>query len=201
MKIIGENQMTNVTVEYDQKKCVGAQKCIEKFPTYFSFDGEKAVLKGATQKNGFSIFHGHCTSQQLNLLIEAGESCPVNAIKIIDDDIQKVLVTTEVQIKDDVEIITATYDDLKEFVMDTRGYFLIRIDTDKKVIEVGLCGELNKVSVRIIGKKPLEIYQTIIKRGLLSRFDHAAYLGRELQKAYIALQKGIPYVQDDELVL
>ena len=28
---------------------------------------------------------------------------------------------------------------------------------------------------------------------------HAAYLARELQKAYIALQQNIEYIQDDEL--
>ncbi|MBI2105482.1 DUF4346 domain-containing protein [Candidatus Woesearchaeota archaeon] len=39
----------------------------------------------------------------------------------------------------------------------------------------------------------------INKKKLNIRKDHCAYLGRELQKAYIALKKGIKYVQDDEL--
>ena len=30
----------------------------------------------------------------------------------------------------------------------------------------------------------------------LSRLDHALYLGRELQKAELCLEQGIPYVQD-----
>jgi hypothetical protein len=30
----------------------------------------------------------------------------------------------------------------------------------------------------------------------LSRLDHALYLGRELQKAELCLQQGLPYVQD-----
>lgn len=100
-----------------------------------------------------------------------------------------------------MQTILAHYDDRKEFMLDQKGYFLIRINPTEKTIEVGLCRELNKIAVRVVGKKPLEIYQMIIKKGLLSRLDHAAYLGRELQKAYIALQKGIPYVQDDELEL
>ncbi len=95
--------------------------------------------------------------------------------------------------------IQAQYDDLKEFVMDPNGYFLIKLDREKKEIVIGLCKELNKISIKITGKKPLEIYQTIIKEGLISRFDHAAYLGRELQKAYLALQEGIVYIQDSEL--
>jgi dihydropteroate synthase len=120
---------------------------------------------------------------------------------VVDDDEDKVLVSTEVAVESGVKVLTAEYDDLQEFTMDPGGYFLIRVDPQHHVIEVGLCRELNKVAIKIVGKRPLEIYQTIIKNNLLSRFDHAAYLGRELQKAYIALQKGILYVQDEELVL
>ena len=193
--------MKNVTVEYNSQKCIGAKKCLEVSPKFFSFDGEKAVLQGAQQNKGKFTLQVSCNPAQLNTLVKAGESCPVNAIKVIDDDEKKVLVETEISVNRSVKTISAQYDDLKEFVMDPHGYFLIRINPEKKVIEVGLCQELNKVAVTVIGTKPLEIYQTIIKHHLISRFDHAAYLGRELQKAYIALQKGIPYVQDDELVL
>jgi dihydropteroate synthase len=31
-------------------------------------------------------------------------------------------------------------------------------------------------------------------------FDHAAYLGSELQKAYIAIKKKKEYVQDGEII-
>jgi len=41
----------------------------------------------------------------------------------------------------------------------------------------------------------------VIKNKLISRFDHAAYLGRELFKAEIALAKGLPYTQDSPLIL
>ena len=196
--------MKNIRIEYNQRKCIGAQKCVEIAPEYFSFDGEKAFLQLASvsEKEGIHTLHFAASPTKLKMFVQAAESCPVNAIKIIDADEQKVLVDTEVILdKEKIQRFSASYDDLKEFVMDPVGYFLIRIDPLKKVIEVGLCRELNKVAVTVTGKKPLEIYQTIIKCGLLSRLDHAAYLGRELQKAYIALQKGIPYVQDDELGL
>ena len=193
--------MTRIIVEYDSRKCIGAQKCVEISPQFFSFEGEKAILQGAQQNNEKFTLQVSCNPTQLSTLVKAGESCPVNAIKVINDDEKKVLVETEISVDRSVQTISAQYDDLKEFVMDPYGYFLIRIDPEKKVIEVGLCRELNKVAVKVIGTKPLDIYQTIIKHHLISRFDHAAYLGRELQKAYIALQKRIPYVQDDELVL
>jgi tetrahydromethanopterin S-methyltransferase subunit A len=41
-----------------------------------------------------------------------------------------------------------------------------------------------------------EVYMTGIEHTLLSRLDHAAYLGRELARAEHALLSGEPYVQD-----
>ena len=41
------------------------------------------------------------------------------------------------------------------------------------------------------------MYQTILnKENLDIRKDHAAYLGRELQKAYLALKYNLEYVQE-----
>ena len=98
----------------------------------------------------------------------------------------------------EVQTIKAEYNDAKCFNMDEKGYFLIRIVDD--LLEVGFCEELNKVKFIIRGKKPVDIYTTILRKGIIDKPDHAAYLGRELQKAYIAMKEGIPYVQDSELV-
>ncbi len=191
----------DIIVEYHQGRCIGAQKCIEAAPAYFSFDGEKAVLLLSQQENGSSVLRLRMNEEQLLRIRKAAELCPVNAIKVADAE-GNILVSDTVEVQQQgLREITAEYDDLKEFVMDKKGYFLIRIDQSTNKIEVAFCPELNKIVVKVTGRKPLEIYQTIIKQGLISRLDHAAYLGRELQKAYIALQKNILYVQDDELVL
>lgn len=101
-----------------------------------------------------------------------------------------------------IKEVVAGYDDIKEFVIDDKGYFLIRLDRKNKNIEVAFCAEKNKISLKVSGKKPIDIYQTIInKEKLPIRNDHAAYLGRELQKAYTALRYNLVYVQDDELDL
>ncbi len=84
---------------------------------------------------------------------------------------------------------------------DPRGYFLIRVNRKKGVIEVGFCEHGNVISVLITGKKPEEIYHAIFKEGLIVKFEHAAYLGKELTKAYFALKTGAKYVQDSELEL
>ena len=105
-------------------------------------------------------------------------------------------------VKDKAREIIAEYDDSKQFIIDKEGYFLIRVNRATRNIEVGFCKEKNKIALKIIGKKPVGIYHTILNKEKLSiRKDQAAYLGRELQKAYIALKNNLKYVQDKELNL
>jgi dihydropteroate synthase len=49
------------------------------------------------------------------------------------------------------------------------------------------------------GTKAVDIYQTIIRNKLITKLDHAAYLGNELQKAEIALKLDRSYQQDEPL--
>jgi tetrahydromethanopterin S-methyltransferase subunit A len=48
----------------------------------------------------------------------------------------------------------------------------------------------------IEGATPAALYATAIERGLLTRLDHAAYLGRELGRAEQSLRTAEHYVQD-----
>jgi ferredoxin len=193
----------NLTVEYNKAKCVGNGECMKADPEDFvmNLQENKAVLKGSTLKGeGAETYVLTKLYDHPDTAITAAKKCPVNAIKVVDADTYEEIVGVEVK-QDETEEIVAAYDDLKEFQMDPKGYFLIRVDEEKKVIEAAFCPKPNHVKYKVTGKKPLEIYMTIIKKGIIDRADHGAYLGRELQKAYIALQKGIKYVQDDELEL
>ena len=98
-----------------------------------------------------------------------------------------------------IEKIEGNYDEIKDCVLDQDGYFLIKIDKENKKIIVGFCKENNKILVKITGKKPADIYHAVFKKDLIKNLHHAAYLGMECQKAYIALQQDIEYIQDDEL--
>ncbi len=51
----------------------------------------------------------------------------------------------------------------------------------------------------VAGKNARDILNTLIEMGLVSRLDHAGYLGRELEKAEIALRLKRSYVQDEPL--
>lgn len=189
--------MPKLNITFFQNKCIGAKKCLQIAPDFFSWDGEKAFLNKATTTNDVQELAIDCNTEQVKKFIEAASSCPVNAIKVVEGNI--LLVGTEVNTSKLQEIV-AEYDDDKEFILDKKGYFLIKIDKKAKNIEVGFCNERNIVILKVVGKKPIDIYHTIInKLALELRRDHCAYLGRELQKAYLALQMNIDYVQDDEL--
>jgi len=89
----------------------------------------------------------------------------------------------------------------REFVYDPKGCFKVTVDRDRRRIVVSHYRyNREKPDVIIRGENSLEICTTIIESGLLSRFDHAAYLGIELTKAEIALQTGKSYVQDSALL-
>ncbi len=53
--------------------------------------------------------------------------------------------------------------------------------------------------LKLSGESASKIYKEMIRRGLTKNLEHAAYLGRELEKAEIALKLGKNYVQDKEL--
>ena len=105
--------------------------------------------------------------------------------------------------------------------LDPNGYFIIKIDLEEK--QIILEHYLNKIneegyaldpktnepikcdSKQIkscnetftgISAKEIGIAITEKRNDLISRFDHALYLGRELQKAEECLYKKLPYIQD-----
>ena len=185
-------------IELDQESCINNLNCIKIDPKHFAINS-KAYLKNGKIKDNLSFLELEVPEEEAKRIIDAAKSCPTNSIKVIDLSTKKDIVTNKVS-EDNIKEIKAEYDDNKEFVLDPEGYFLIRLNKEKKLIEVGFCNERNKLVLKIIGKKPIEIYQTIInKEKIPIRKDHCAYLGRELQKAYIALTNNLEYIQDEEL--
>ncbi len=88
-----------------------------------------------------------------------------------------------------------------ETALDFEGMFKIAIDRNEKVLVAIHYTSIDMTKpVNIIkGKTAESVYLEIVKAGLVSQLDHAAYLGSELLKAEIALQTGKEYVQDTSL--
>ncbi len=89
-----------------------------------------------------------------------------------------------------------------KFVRDKAGSFKISVDygttvRDSRIIATHFIK--NSPDLVIIGNSAKEIYEEIITKNLVTRMEHAAYLGSELQKAEIAMITGKEYVQDFEL--
>ena len=95
--------------------------------------------------------------------------------------------------------IRGKYHEIRDWSMDPKGYFLIKTDCRRKLIIAAHCKKLGMIDLVIEGKTPQEVYFEVHKRGLVTRIDHGAYLGKELQKAYTSIKLKTIYVQDEEL--
>jgi len=97
----------------------------------------------------------------------------------------------------------------KQIVFDKNGFFVIYLKDNVIVAEhyenvskgTVLKVDTGKLNMVITGTDSLVIGQTIIREGLISRTDHAIYIGRELMKAEIALLNGLNYEQCKDLIL
>tara|TARA_B100000579_G_C22695308_1_gene787100 strand:- start:284 stop:676 length:393 start_codon:yes stop_codon:yes gene_type:complete len=104
--------------------------------------------------------------------------------------------------------IKAKYHRIKDWVMDPKGYFLIAVDKEEKLIRVGYCkftklgnNPVNDMVAEIVGKTAIEIINTLIRENYISSLQHAGDMGIELYKAELALKNDLNYIQDKDLRL
>tara|TARA_B100000315_G_C14180460_1_gene408664 strand:+ start:70 stop:453 length:384 start_codon:yes stop_codon:yes gene_type:complete len=104
--------------------------------------------------------------------------------------------------------IPAKYNKIKDWIMDPKGYFLIKIDRETNLIRVGYCifSKLNNDPIHdmiaeVTGITAIEIVNTLIKKNFISSLQHAADMGIELHKAELALKYNLKYIQDKDLVI
>jgi len=134
-----------------------------------------------------------------SLLNRPGPRLVEGAEKISEIMHPEVMKLKRIKQSDKIKQISAEYK--PNWVQDPVGYFLVKLDRERKKIQLGFCREKNIVEVKIEANNSRALVQEVIKQRLISRFDHAAYLGRELFKAEIALKTGNPYTQDNPLIL
>lgn len=84
---------------------------------------------------------------------------------------------------------------------DPKGYFTIKPFFSKKKIFVRFYNYRHKLKHTFSGISTMQIIHEFVRRKLLSRLDHAAYLGKEIEKAMLALKYRLNYVQDEDLDL
>jgi tetrahydromethanopterin S-methyltransferase subunit A len=84
----------------------------------------------------------------------------------------------------------------ERMVSDPAGYFVVYLDRPRHLLSLEHFRQDGTLTSVVEGTTAPEVYLPAVERGLVSRLDHAAYLGRELARAEQALASGEPYVQD-----
>ena len=84
----------------------------------------------------------------------------------------------------------------ERMVSDPSGYFVVYPDLSRNRLLLEHYQNSGVLDVVVEGASAAELYMTAIGRNLISRLDHAAYLGRELARAERSLTANETYVQD-----
>ena len=87
----------------------------------------------------------------------------------------------------------------KQLRLDRAGFFIVLPQPQKGLIVCEHYENSGRLAHVIEGRQAALIAATIVERGFVTQLDHAAYLGRELAKAEVALTVGIAYEQDAAL--
>jgi tetrahydromethanopterin S-methyltransferase subunit A len=87
----------------------------------------------------------------------------------------------------------------KTLRLDKAGFFVVLPQTATGLIICEHYENNGRLAHVIEGRQAAVIAATVIQEGLVTQLDHAAYLGRELTKAEIALKTGSHYEQDAAL--
>ena len=95
-----------------------------------------------------------------------------------------------------VEVIQARSDDRADWRYDAGGFFLIFVDRQAATIHAEHHAQDRTLLRVVVGRTAEEICHTLVRLGLVTELAHAAYLGREIERAEAALRLGLRYEQD-----
>jgi thymidylate synthase len=85
---------------------------------------------------------------------------------------------------------------IMKFEQDKNGYFIISVENGEIIVQHHL-PDGRKSNYTFRGNKAQILYRKVLNENLISRLDHAAYLGHELARAEIALKEGKKFIQDE----
>lgn len=94
------------------------------------------------------------------------------------------------------DMVTIQANEPHRLVPDRAGFLVVYPDALRGVLTVEHYKNDGVLDCIIEGQTPAAVYSATIERELLTRLDHAAYLGRELALAERSMKTGERYVQD-----
>jgi tetrahydromethanopterin S-methyltransferase subunit A len=160
---------------------------------------EKQRIVGAKGKRPFlkNVAHEHIEAfkQQVQLVSMIGELDATRiAQTIIEHHAQGV--PAFARAVTDVIVETVRAKEPQFYKSDPAGFFVVYPDRRTTALAVEHYTNAGVLDCVVRGSTPTAVYAEIVKRGLVSQLDHAAYIGRELATAERSLKTGEPYVQD-----
>ena len=81
-------------------------------------------------------------------------------------------------------------------ITDPAGYLIVHADAARQLLVIEHYRNDGLLTAVIETASATDGYTSVLAAGLISRLDHAAYLGRELARAEHALHSGARYRQD-----
>ena len=93
-------------------------------------------------------------------------------------------------------IASVFVDEPEPLVLDPAGYFVVYPESRRRTLVLEHYTNNGVLDSVLEGHSAGSLYQAAVAQHLVSRLDHAAYLGRELARAEQSLKDGSPYVQD-----
>jgi dihydropteroate synthase-like protein len=159
--------------------------------------GMNALLAGIAMELGASaLFTTEAGRKTANSVKELKTACMMMALARHRRSVPKdlgidLLVIKEKRARRDiVEPSTLIQAKRHEWKLDPAGSFNIFIDDGKIYARNG--------DVTVVGEDAQSIVDTLADMGLVSMLDHAGYLGKELEKAELAIRFRRSYLQDDK---
>jgi tetrahydromethanopterin S-methyltransferase subunit A len=151
--------------------------------------GKRPVLKNISREEVQAFM------QQVELVSMIGEEDPANVSDQVRSCAKRSPGAYPFPFKD-TPIKRIQVPEPKRLTLDKAGYFVVYPDTRNKRLVVEHYTNHGVLNCVLEGNSTGVLYCEAIERQLLTRLDHAAYLGRELARAEQSLLTGVPFVQD-----
>jgi len=134
--------------------------------------------------------------QQVHLIDYIGETDPAVLRDLIEKTAANDPGPVSMALPDIASIPVETATTPQRLRLDPAGYFVVYPDQTHRRITLEHYSNKGVLDRVFAAPDPAALYTTVIDEGLISRLDHAAYLGRELARAEQSLRGGEAYVQD-----
>jgi tetrahydromethanopterin S-methyltransferase subunit A len=172
-------------------------------------DANMRVLESASWRpvlKNLRLFDVARFREQIELVNLIGVTVVSKILEATSEVAKKPTTTLSLQTPDNADQIVSRIERLqarapKTLRLDKAGFFVVLPQATTGMIVCEHYENSGRLAHVIEGPQAALIAATVIEHGLLTQLDHAAYLGRELAKAEIALKTDSQYEQDAALGL